>query len=100
MTIEADEDRIYLTGQELQDIELAYAITAHKSQSGECDNAIILVPKEPHSLLKKQLLYVEITRARKCVIMLCEKDALKEAAGYKGQIVRRTGLKRMLEDNS
>ena len=81
---------------EIGDIELAYAMTAHKSQGGECDNALILLPKEPRSLLKKRLLYVEITRARKSVLILCEKGALNQAVGSRGDIRRQTGLADLL----
>ncbi len=97
VSIEADSERYSLCGQELADIELAYAITAHKSQGGECTNAIILIPKEPASLLKRQLLYVEITRARENVALLCEKGALELAISKKGEIRRETGLKEMLK---
>lgn len=96
ISIEADGERYNISGQELADIELAYAITAHKSQGDECTNAIILVPKEPVGLLKRQLLYVEITRARKNVLILTEKGALESAIGRKGLIKRNTGLKEML----
>lgn len=92
MSVESDGHRIQLSGKNLEDIELAYAITAHKSQGGECGNAVILIPKEPKALLKKQILYVEITRARKNVIILSEGDALDEAVSYKGNIRRETGL--------
>ena len=96
MSIEADGERVNLTGTEIGDIELGYAITAHKSQGGECDHAIILVPKEPRSLLKRQLLYVEITRAREGVILLCEQDALNQLISTKGTIHRETGLRELL----
>lgn len=92
LSIQSDNVRISLSGKELNDIELAYAITAHKSQGGECQNALILIPKEPHSMLKKQLLYVEITRARRNVIILTEGNALEQTLSYKGNIVRETGL--------
>lgn len=92
MSVESDGRRIALTGENLADLELAYAITAHKSQGGECNNALIIIPKEPKSLLKRQLLYVEITRARKNVIILTEKDALEQAISRKGMIRRETGL--------
>ena len=97
VSIETDEGRISLAGLELSDIELAYAMTAHKSQGSECDNAIILIPKEPASLLKNRLLYVEITRARHGVLILCEKGALQAAVGRRGQIIRNTGLRELLK---
>ena len=84
-----DDGPIFLESSELEDIELAYAITAHKSQGGECRNAIIVVPKKPASLLKRQLLYVEITRAKENVIILSEKDALEDAISSKFEFKRK-----------
>ena len=98
MSVESDGARISLTGSEIGDIELAYAMTAHKSQGGECDDAIILIPMNPKSLLKRRLLYVEITRARKSVLILCEKGALRQAVGQKGEIIRDTGLRKSLAE--
>lgn len=92
VSIRTDDGTISLGKGELQDIELAYAITAHKSQGGECKNAVILVPKKPASMLKRQLLYVEITRAKENVMILSEQDALEEAISSKYEFVRNTGL--------
>ena len=64
--------------EELEDIELAYALTAHKAQGGETDHAIIILPKAPSSMLRKDLLYVEVTRARKTVTIITEDGALPE----------------------
>ncbi len=96
VSIESDGERISLSGIELADIDLSYAITAHKSRGGECDYAIILVPSEPLNMLKRQLLYVQITRARKGVVILTEKDALDIAISRYGVSKRDTGLKSTL----
>ncbi len=92
VNVMTDDGPIFLESSELQDIELAYAITAHKSQGGECKNAVIVVPKKPASLLKRQLLYVEITRAKENVVILSEKDALEDAISSKFEFKRCTGL--------
>lgn len=97
ISIKTDENYIYLSGTELDDIELGYALTAHKSQGGESDNAIILIPQKPASLLKRQLLYVEITRAKKSVIILSEKDALEKAISSYMEVKRNTGLLSLLK---
>lgn len=96
ISIETNTGVIYLSGTELEDMELGYAITAHKSQGGESTNAIILVPKKPASLLKRQVLYVEITRAKKSVIILSEGNALEQAISSFMERKRSTGLTQML----
>lgn len=97
MTIDTDDGEISISGEEIDDIELGYAMTAHKSQGGECESAIILVPKSPVSMLKRQLLYVEVTRARKNVVILSEGDAIKTAISNFGEQKRQTGLADMLK---
>lgn len=92
ITVETEGMDISLSGNEIADLELGYAITAHKSQGGETDNAIILVPKKPISMLQRKLLYVEITRAKKNVLMLTEADALNIAASNFAEKKRQTGL--------
>lgn len=96
ITIKTDECTVHMSGTEIEDIELGYIMTAHKSQGSECKNAVILVPLHPASLLKRQLLYVEITRAKESVIILSEKDALKQAISSKYENERNTGLKEKL----
>ena len=96
MTVSTEDDVIFLTGSELDDIELNYALTAHKSQGGECRNALILIPKKPASMLQRRLLYVEVTRARKNVMILSEGNALEIAISNYHEAKRLTGLKEKL----
>lgn len=92
ITVTTEEGEIRLTKSQTAYIDLAYAITAHKSQGSECDNAIILVPLHPYSMLKRQLLYVEVTRARKNVIIISEDNALEKCISTFGEYRRNTGL--------
>ncbi len=98
LVVATDDDTIQVDLSNLDDLDLAYAITAHKSQGSECDHAVIIVPKEPKSLLRRQLLYVEITRAKQNVTILSEKNALEEAISKKHEVIRYTGLKEKLKD--
>ncbi len=96
ISIETDSGEIVLKDNDIEYIELGYAITAHKAQGSECDNAIIIIPLKPVSLLQKRLLYVEITRARKNVIILTEKGAIHQAINNNIRLTRDTGLLEML----
>lgn len=87
---------IELRDEDLDAIDLGYALTAHKSQGGETETAIILVPKKPSSMLLRNLLYVEVTRAKKNVLILSEGDALKKCISSYMEIKRNTGLKDLL----
>lgn len=54
----------------LDDLELAYAVTIHKSQGSEYPAVIIPLLGGPKPLLNRNLLYTAVTRARKCVTIL------------------------------
>lgn len=71
-----DGKRHELNGKHLDGVELAYAITIHKSQGAECDTAVLLLPKEPQVMLERSLIYVGATRAKKKNILIVEGDAL------------------------
>ena len=93
MTIQIIEgEEISICGNDLNNVELGYAITAHKSQGSECDTAIILVPKNPAKLLERSLLYVEVTRAKNKVELYVEDNALELAIKNAGDKKRNTGL--------
>lgn len=58
------------------DIELAYALTVHKSQGSEFDK-VILVLSEPSAMISRELLYTAITRQKNKLIILYNSDAVK-----------------------
>ena len=57
-------------------LELAYAITVHKSQGSEFDKVILVIP-DPCFLLTREMLYTALTRQKKKVIILYQGDAFK-----------------------
>ena len=65
----------YLPEQKVQEnLELAYAISVHKSQGSEFDYVYIVIPKRDSHLLSMELLYTAITRAQKKVTLLLQED--------------------------
>lgn len=62
--------RIEYSRRELANIDLAYAITIHKSQGSEFDNVIIMVGNNNEEFLTKELVYTGITRAKKGLVFL------------------------------
>ena len=71
MTVEFDEGRkiIYPFAQ-LDELELAYAITIHKSQGSEYPAVIIPLLTGPRMLFNRNILYTAVTRAKKCVAIV------------------------------
>ncbi|MGN0482415.1 MAG: ATP-dependent RecD-like DNA helicase [Lachnospiraceae bacterium] len=71
MVIEFDENRtVQYPFQQLEDLDLAYAITIHKSQGSEYPAVIIPLLNGPKMLMNRNLLYTAVTRARKCVTLV------------------------------
>lgn len=71
----------YLPEQKVQEnLELAYAISVHKSQGSEFDYVYIVIPKRDSHLLSMELLYTAITRAQKKVTLLLQEDISTLAA--------------------
>lgn len=71
LTVEYDEKRkVQYPFELLEELELAYAITIHKSQGSEYPAVVIPLLSGPRQLFHRNLLYTAITRARKCVTLV------------------------------
>lgn len=69
------EDGKYIPTQSVQEnLDLAYAISVHKSQGSEFDYVYIVLPKRDSHLLSMELLYTAVTRAQKKVTLFIEQD--------------------------
>ena len=83
---------------EFNEIELAYAITVHKSQGSEYSAVIIPIYKGPAMLMNRNLIYTAITRAKRCVVLVGVPEALYTMIQNTKEMARYTGLKsRILE---
>ena len=76
---EGIEGLVLITKMELSDIDLAYAITVHKSQGMSISNVLFLLDYGAFKLLSKQLVYTAITRASKKCIVFAQNNALHQA---------------------
>jgi len=74
---------------------LAFAVTVHKAQGSEYDEILLVLPEPDHPLLSRQILYTAITRARKRIWILGEREALENAA-LRSQL-RESGLRGRVE---
>ena len=93
VTVEFDEGKIVeYTGATLEELELAYAITIHKSQGSEYPAVIIPLLNAPKPLLNRNLLYTAVTRARKCVTIVGSENSVNEMIQNESEMKRNSGL--------
>jgi exodeoxyribonuclease V alpha subunit len=63
----------------LENIEVAFATTVHKSQGSEFGTVVVVLPPVGSPLLRRELLYTAITRARKNLVVIATKQAVLDA---------------------
>ena len=88
-----DEKNVWYQFSELDQLELAYGITIHKSQGSEFDVVVLAVPQAAPMLLTRNLLYTAITRAKKLLVLLGNKNTINYMINNVDSKKRNTGLK-------
>lgn len=97
--IEYDEHRLVeYPFSQLEEIELAYAVTIHKSQGSEYPAVILPLLSGPKMLFNRNLLYTAVTRARKCVTILGSNETICEMIHNEKQYHRYTSLGRRIHE--
>ena len=82
--------------KQLDELELAYAITIHKSQGSEYPAVVIPLLSGPRMLLNRNLLYTAVTRARKCVTVVGSEETFREMIRNEKQQQRYSSLDRRI----
>jgi exodeoxyribonuclease V alpha subunit len=65
----------------LGDASPAFAMTVHKAQGSEFDHVLVVLPEEDLPLLTRELVYTAVTRARRSVLLVGERELLARAVG-------------------
>lgn len=84
--------------EDADEVQLAYALTVHKSQGSEYPAVILAFHTQHYLLLQKNLLYTALTRARKLAIILGSKRAIAMAVRNQRQQERYTRLAERLKN--
>lgn len=87
-----DNRRVTYSTKQLDEIELAYAITIHKSQGSEYPAVILPLLSGPPQLMNRNLLYTAITRAKNCATIIGSEDTFHAMILNSKQQVRYSGL--------
>jgi len=93
VTVEFDERKfVEYSFKQLDELELAYAITIHKAQGSEYPAVIIPLLGGPKMLMNRNLLYTAVTRARKCVTLVGDEKTFEEMENNRMEQSRYTTL--------
>lgn len=94
VTVEFDEGRMVdYSFKQLEELELAYSITIHKSQGSEYPAVVIPIFSGPRMLMTKNLIYTAVTRAKSCVCLVGMPEVFREMAANEMEQRRYSGLK-------
>lgn len=99
VTVEYDEHRIVKYPYSLLDeLELAYAVTIHKSQGSEYPAVVIPLLQGPRQLYHRNLLYTAVTRARRCVTLVGSDQVFHEMIQNVNEQRRNTSLDQRIRE--
>ena len=99
MTVEYEEGRtVEYPFKQLDELELAYAITVHKAQGSEYPAVVMPLLSGPRMLMNRNLLYTAVTRAKKCVTLVGDDVFFQQMIENVSEKRRYTGLKERLQE--
>ena len=99
ITVTFDDDReVEYDREMLEELELAYTITIHKSQGSEYPGVILPLVDGPRMLMNRNLLYTAVTRGTGCVMILGREDTIRQMVNTNGEQKRYTGLPDRLKE--
>ena len=99
MKVEFDEGRrIVYPFNQLEELELAYAITVHKSQGSEYPAVVMPLLTGPKMLFNRNILYTAVTRAKKCVAIVGSEQTVARMIQNESEQTRYSSLDRWLNE--
>ena len=97
--MEYDENRfVTYEFKQLDELELAYAITIHKSQGSEYPAVVIPLLSGPRMLMNRNLIYTAVTRARSCVCIVGSPQTFQEMVANERQQRRYSSLSERIRE--
>lgn len=91
-----DQRKVHYQRDDIMELDLAYAITIHKSQGSEFEAVIIPVLTQHFKMLFRNLIYTGLTRARKFAVLVGTRKALAMAVKNQDTSLRQTALQELL----
>ena len=97
ITIDFDGNGVTFTAANFNKFRLAYAISIHKAQGSEFDVVVMPIVQGYRKMLYRKLVYTGITRSKKMLYLIGDKNALRQAVNNTSSDIRRTTIKDFLE---
>ena len=98
LLVRFDERVATYYNENVNELELAYAMTIHKSQGSEFDCVILPLLDTPSKLLYRNLLYTAVTRAKKLIIVVGSSEMVRSMVENDRKTLRYTTLNKRLKD--
>ena len=99
LTVLFDDGRLVTYSRaDLEELDLAYCTSVHKSQGSEFPVVVMPVIRGPHLLMTRNLLYTALTRARRFVVLVGTEDVIRSMVNNDYITTRYTGLCQRLKD--
>lgn len=99
VTVLYEDKRVAYGFRDLEELDLAYAVTVHKSQGSEFPVVIIPIYDAPYMLINRNLLYTAVTRAKNLVVLVGKEDILRKMVDNSRVALRYSSLKEKLRGN-
>lgn len=96
---DAEAKIVYLKGDDLDDNEIAYGKTVHKAQGSEAKKVVLLIPDNVPIMLRRDLLYTAVTRAKESIVIIDVNYAMFQCIANQIGEIRETGLREKLENS-
>lgn len=98
ITVEFDDKITFYSREDANQLELSYAATVHKSQGSEFDCVILPLFDTPEKLCYRNLLYTAVTRAKKHLILVGDRDIVIRMTDNNRKSLRYSGLEAFLKE--
>ena len=99
LEVEFDERRmVEYSFRQLEELELAYAITIHKSQGSEYPAVVVPIHAGPRMLMTRNLIYTAVTRAKKCVCLVGVPEMFQAMVDNETEQKRYSGLRDRIQE--
>ena len=98
ITVDFDGRKVVYSGEELGQLELAYAVTVHKSQGSEFDCVVMPLFDVPSRLCYRNLLYTAVTRAKRMLVLVGNATVIVQMVDNDRKTLRYTGFGNFLKN--